>query len=157
MQKKMKEVFMQWREVAAPNAHFDFDHKNNAQKKSFKARIEADETGHATITLLAVKGYKEEYVRRKVNGYFAEFTALSERLLRAGDEIYTAYMATNPPAPNTRVTLPPTTNYYGVNNGPLNCNGDEIGKRFDAIFVKRIMDSCRPGAEPAFYTKFKLL
>ncbi len=157
MRKKMKEVAMRWREVAAPNAYLEFDHEHKGHNKSFKARIQADDAGHPSIAILILQGYKEDYVRRKINRYFNELNASWRRGVKSGDVIHTAFMVNNPPRPGTKVTLPASTNYYAVNNGEISCNGDELGKTYQANFVGRVMDRCKPEVDSVFYTKFKLL
>lgn len=157
MRKKMKEVAMQWREVAGPSIYLDFEHENKGQNKSFKARIRADDTGEPSIAIISLQGYNEDYVWRKINSYFNELTTPLQEIVNAGDVIHTPFMVSNPPSPGIEVTLPASTNYYAINGGLPSCNGHELGKSYQAIFIKRVSDRCRPDAYPAFYTIFKLL
>jgi len=156
MQKKIKEAVMRWRDKREADTSLEFNHTYKRKGKSFKARITADDTGKAGIKLISSNGYNEKYVKYQLSHYFNLFNTSLQTSIASGDIILTFYANGNPPAVGSVVTLSAQTYYYAVNNGILDCNGNQLDRQWTATYLGSQEDTCSLGAEPVKYTKFKL-
>ena len=155
MKEKIKYAMMKLQEASDPKIVLKFKHENKSKDKSFIARMSYTNEGEPSISLISYKGYNKNYLSSQLQ---RSFNALRNSLaLQAepDDIILTREFINNPPG--TIITLNGSTYYYSVNGGLISCNGDQLGRSFQARFIKILNAKCDADSQIMAYAQFKLL
>jgi hypothetical protein len=157
MKKEIKEALTKLLESPDLNSEIRFTHESKKGDKTINAKLSYKENGEPTISLISATGYSKNYKPTSMHRFFDELRTAAAGLVNAGDFILTRQLISNPPPPGTVVNLSDETYYYNVNGGLMSCNGDQLGKNFQARFIKIINARCNADSEIMAYSQFKLL
>ena len=157
MKEKIKETLIRLLEAPDLASEFTFTHENKKRDKAFTARVFYNENGEPSISLISFLGYNKNYVTSSIQQFFVELRSISALIAQSGDIILTRQYILNPPASGTVLNLSSEIYYYSVNGGLMSCNGDQLGRSFQAKFLKILNTKCNADSEIMAYSQFKLL